>query len=202
MPRRFDAEELDDDFPRREPKRRSSPWLIPGIVAGFLLLGGVLLLAGLFTARRQVQREREEMFIARAEAESAQFHADQAGRKPLEVVAAAEVVDVQALARAYRSNEADANAKYAKREVQFRGVMHHCEKIRTGGYVMGFEYSVDGAKPAQGIVYAYFPATESEKLSQLQHRSPVQFTGRCDGWVRTTAPPMVAIRDCRIDPGP
>jgi hypothetical protein len=105
-------------------------------------------------------------------------------------------------AEGYRTNEARADDKYTSRRVTCEGFMHKLEKTDSGDYAMSFEYFVDGFNMAKGIVYAYFPASEADRLRKFEFRSPVYFTGRCDGWDRRMFPAIVAIRDCRVAPAP
>ena len=196
MPR-YGPEDLDDDFPPTEPpKRTRSPWLIPGVVAGLLLLVGVVLVEGLFTARQQVRRERDMMLVTRAEAEEARFRAEQAGREPALVAVAR--VDAQSLAREYGADEVSATEKYTGRRIRCAGSVHAVEKLDDGSFVMSF---VD-AQMEKGAVRAYFPADEAEKLANFGRGSPVHFGGTCAGWDRTVVPAVIAIRDCHIAPAP
>jgi hypothetical protein len=112
------------------------------------------------------------------------------------------LVELQALSQDYRTNEANAESKYTGRRVTCEGVMHRLEKLDSGDYMMSFDMFMDGVNMTKGDVYAYFPASETEKLKKLEFRSPVYFTGRCDGWEPNSAPRFIAIRDCKIDPAP
>lgn len=76
--------------------------------------------------------------------------------------------------------------------------MHKLEKGSSGEWVMSFAIFMDGFNMRKGDVYAYFPASEGEKLAKLEYLSPLSFTGRCDGPGTGTLSPGVAIRDCRL----
>lgn len=109
-------------------------------------------------------------------------------------------VDVDDVSKDYRTNEAGADGKYGGRRGTFTGDMHKLERAASGEWVMSFAIFMDGFNMRKGDVFAYFPASEGEKLAKLEYLSPLSFTGRCDGRAAGSVPRSVAIRDCRLVP--
>ena len=108
------------------------------------------------------------------------------------------LVDLQVLSQDFRANQAAGDEKYTGRRLTAEGYMHKLEKMESGDYRMRFEYFVDGFNMREGNVIAFFPASEVPKLTKFESRSPVHFTGRCDGLVNRA----VIIRDCKITDPP
>lgn len=108
------------------------------------------------------------------------------------------LVDLQVLSQDFRANQAAGDEKYTGRRLTAEGYMHKLEKMESGDYRMRFEYFVDGFNMREGNVIAFFPASEVPKLTKFEWRSPVHFTGRCDGLVNRA----VIIRDCKITDPP
>lgn len=117
--------------------------------------------------------------------------------KPADKPPAPGLIDLQELAQDFR-NEAKGDEKYTGRRLTAIGYMHALTKTETGSYVMSFGYFVDGFNWGKGDVYAHFPAGEAAKLTRYENRSPVYFSGRCDGKEGRG----IAIRDCKIVPPP
>ena len=108
-------------------------------------------------------------------------------------------VELEELAANYRTNEAKADDLYGNRRVTVEGAMKKLTKTESG-YFMSFEH---GANVGSELpVVAYFPAGAASDLAKLEFRSPVLFSGRCDGWEKNTLPRAVAIRDCKLEPWP
>jgi hypothetical protein len=206
---------LDDDaLPPAEPPKPSRPaWLIPVGAIAVLMLAALVLGAGAFTVRRQAMQQRDEhvavMRLDEAERARAEMTRAEMGRarEPLDrrpfdgAVTPKGGMNVQALAQEYGADEVSAAEKYTGRRIRFVGVMHRLEKLGDGGSVMSVEYLVDG-QMSRGVVRAYFPAAESEKLATFERGSPAHFDGTCAGWDRTAVPAIIAIRDCHVVPAP
>ena len=108
-------------------------------------------------------------------------------------------VELEELAATYRTNEAKADDLYGNRRVTVEGAMKKLTKTDSG-YFMSFEH---GAHVGSELpVVAYFPASAAPALAKLEFRSPVLFSGRCEGWEKNMLPRAVAIRDCKLEPWP
>ena len=206
MPR-FDAEDLDDDIPTREPPKRSrSTWLIVGgVAAALLVLVGCLFVAEVLNARRNAELERDMAMVAQLEAEEMRLRAEQEGREPLVdrrpfdgAGGPRAVVNVQALADAFIANDARAAEKYTGRRARYVGIVRVRVTHEDGTSVLLFATAQEDKNP----VRAAFPPGEREKIAKLAQGSAVEFDGRCEGWDRDAALSVIDIRDCRIVPGP
>lgn len=112
--------------------------------------------------------------------------------------AAGGLVDIQIISQDYRTNIVTADSKWTGKQVTCEATMHKLEKHNSGGYVMSTEAFMDGFNLTKSDVYAYFPATEADKLAKFEYRSTVYFTGRCEGIVPGVGIRVVAIRECRV----
>ena len=112
------------------------------------------------------------------------------------------VVDLQVLAQEYNANQAAGDEKYTGRLVTVDASVKRVEKTDAGGFRVRFEWFVDGFNFREGNAVAVFPEGEAAKLAGLEYRSPVRFTGRCDGLEPSAPGRVVVFRDCRIDPPP
>lgn len=119
--------------------------------------------------------------------------------KPPERPALTGRIELEELAVTYRTNEAAAEEKYGNRRVTVEGTMMKLTKVESG-YVMSFEH---GSHMGSELpVAAHFPASAGAQLAKMEFRSPVLFSGRCEGWQANTWPRAVALRDCKIEPWP
>lgn len=107
-------------------------------------------------------------------------------------------VSVRELAEQFMTHERQANEAYKGRRIRCTAVVHAVAKLEDGSSVLTFA----DAEWQKSAVRAFFPAAESEKLAKLEHGVQIHFDGRCDGWDRSVVPAVVAVRDCRLVPGP
>lgn len=108
-------------------------------------------------------------------------------------------VHLEDLVETYRTNEAKADSLYGNRRITYEGAMKNLAK--TGNELVA-TFENDRQIPRELPVVAYFPMSAGHELAKLKLRSPVRFTGRCDGWEKNVHPRAIAIRDCKLEPWP
>jgi hypothetical protein len=113
--------------------------------------------------------------------------------------AVAGITELETLSATFLENEARADDQFTNRRVTCEGCVARVEKLASGGYRIDFIHGISGNSL---VACAFFPASESSKLAKLEYRSPVWFTGRCDGWDKSGYPAIVAIRDCKVTDPP